>query len=189
MSNKAILLIKFDINYFIGKRKEDNAMWDYILTFMVGAAVPIFNNHWQQKNDRKKFELERKDKYKLVAIEKRLCTHQEAFSLWHKLIRIIHSPSDEKIPVITEARNFWINNCLYLEKNTCKEFDIVIKLVDGYADKLQHAKLTFDPNEKEKIRQDYLSDWNRIFQLPTLIQREVELESISLNLGLNPEGE
>lgn len=131
---------------------------------------------------------DRKDKFRLVAIEKRLQTHQEAFSWWYKLIWAIHSPSDDRIPVISEARNFWLNNCLYLEKNTRKEFDIVIKLVDGYSDKLEHAKSTLDPTKKENIRKDYLGDWNRIFQLPKLIQSEVELEQIVPDIKISAEG-
>jgi hypothetical protein len=130
---------------------------------------------------------DRKDKFRLVAIEKRLQTHQEAFAWWYKLIWVIHSPSDERIPVISEVRNFWINNCLYLEKNTRKEFDIVINLVNGYSDKLQQAKITLDAVEKDKIRLDYLGNWDRIVQLPKLIQSEVELEPIVPDIKITPE--
>ena len=131
---------------------------------------------------------DRKDKFRLVAIDKRLQVHQEAFSIWYKLIWVIHSSSEDRIKVTTEARNFWINNCLYLERKTRKEFDIVIKLVDGYSEKLQYGKETKDPIEKDKIRQDFLKDWNRIFDLPRYIQSEVELEPIVPDLKISAEG-
>lgn len=149
-----------------------------ILGIFVGAFITLL----VQKYDRK-------DKFRLVAIEKRLQAHQEAYALWYKLIWVIHSPSSERILVTTEARNFWFNNCLYLEKNTRKEFDIVIKLVDGYSDKLSYGKQTSDPKEKEKIRKDFMKDWDRIMQLPKYIQSEVELEPIVFDLKINPENE
>lgn len=148
-----------------------------IATLIVGAAIPLVTLY-----------LDRKDKFRLVAIEKRLQTHQEAFSLWYKLIWVIHSPSDDRIPVITEARNFWLNNCLYLEKNTRKEFDIVIRLVDGYSLKLQIAKDEKDSHKKEELIQDYRNDWKRISDLPNYIQSEVELKPIVLDLNISAEG-
>ena len=148
-----------------------------IIGSLLGASVTLIVQHF-----------ERKDKFRLVAIEKRLQIHQEVFSWWYKLIWVIHSSSEDRIKVTTEARNFWINNCLYLEKNTRKEFDIVIKLVDGYSDKLQYGKETSDPVEKDKIRQDFMNDWNRIFDLPRYIQSEVELEPIVPDLKISAEG-
>lgn len=82
----------------------------------------------------------------------------------------------------------FLNNSLYLERKTRKEFDIVITLVDSYSDKLQYAKIILDSKEKEKIIQDYLGDWNRISQLPKLIQSEVELEPIVPDLKISAEG-
>lgn len=148
-----------------------------LLGIFVGAFITLFIQWYDQKV-----------KFRLVAIEKRLQAHQEAFALWYKLIWVIHSPSEDRIKVISEARDFWLNNGLYLEKKTRKEFDIIIKLVDGYSDKLQFAKITSDTKEKEIIRQDYLGDWNRIFQLPKLIQSEVELEPIVPDLKISAEG-
>jgi len=133
------------------------------------------------------FKLERKDKFRMVAIEKRLEAHQKAFSMWYKLIWVIHSPITERTKVISEARDFWITNCLYLEKNTRKEFDVVINLVDGYSDKLRYSKETSDPKLKENIRRDFMKDWERIFDLPKFIQSEVELEPIVIDLKITPE--
>lgn len=148
-----------------------------LLTLIIGATIPLLTLH-----------LDRKDKFRLVAIEKRIQAHQEAFSIWYKLIWIIHSSTDERMHVISEARKFWLENCLYLEKNTRKEFDIVIRLVDGYSLKLQIAKEEKDPNEKEELRQDYRNDWKRISDLPNYIQSEVELKPIVLDLNISAEG-
>ncbi|OIO22752.1 MAG: hypothetical protein AUJ54_02955 [Ignavibacteria bacterium CG1_02_37_35] len=148
-----------------------------IFGIFVGAFITLFVQLYDQKV-----------KFRLVAIEKRLSAHQEAFSQWYKLVWVIHTPAGDRIKVTNEVRNFWINNCLFLEKNTRKEFDIVIKLVDGYSLKLQIAKNEKDPHKKEELRQDYLNDWKRIFDLPNYIQSEVELKPIVPNIKISAEG-
>ncbi len=148
-----------------------------LLGIFIGAFITLFVQWYDQKT-----------KFRLVAIEKRLQAHQEAFSWWYKLIWVIHSSSEDRIKVIADARNFWINNCLYLEKNTRKEFDIIIELVGGYSLKLQIAKDEKDPHKKEELRKDYLGDWKRIVDLPNYIQSEVELEPIVPDVKISAEG-
>lgn len=162
-------------------------MWDYLIAILVGAAIPLISMRFQSKEKRRYFELESKDKLKMVAIERRLESHQQAYAMWYRLIWVIHASKQERAKVITEARNFWTNNWLYLEKNTRKEFDIIIKLVDGYSDKLEMGKRSTDPLQKEKISKEFMGDWERIFELPKLIQKEVELEPIVIDVNISPE--
>ncbi len=83
-------------------------MWDNIVLVLVGAAIPIFINWLQRKEGRKKFDLQRKDKYKLVAIEKRLEAHQQAFFHWNKLATIIHeNDSYIRQSILESARDFY----------------------------------------------------------------------------------
>lgn len=51
-------------------------MWDILLALIIGAAIPIITQYVQSKEKQKYFDLERKEKLKLVAIEKRLEAHQ-----------------------------------------------------------------------------------------------------------------
>lgn len=148
-----------------------------LATLIIGATIPLITLY-----------LNRKDMLRIALIEKRLQAHQEAFSWWYKLILVIHSTSSERIPIINAARKFWFEKCLYLEKNTRNEFDTVLKLIDGYSDKLQKAKITLDQKAKEEMRQDYLGDWDRIFKLPELIQREVRLQPIVPYVRISAEG-
>ncbi|MFA6978121.1 MAG: hypothetical protein WC209_02260 [Ignavibacteriaceae bacterium] len=148
-----------------------------ILGIFVGAFITLCVQWYDHKT-----------KFRLVAIEKRLQTHQEAFAMWYKLIEVIHSNIEAKNNVIIEARNFWINNCLYLEKNTRREFNEVINLVSDYSQKLQMTKDEPNPDEKAKLREDYLNDWKRIFDLTGIIQSEVELKPIVLKIEIPPEG-
>ena len=96
-------------------------MWESVLLVLAGGAIPTFNSWLKRRDDRKKLELERKDKYKLVAIDKRLEAQQKAFICWTQLILIIHEKElEKKDKVIQEAHTFWNGNCLYLEKATRK---------------------------------------------------------------------
>ena len=98
------------------------------------------------------FKLERKDKFRMVAIEKRLATHQEAFKLWDKLLHVIHLNDEEKIKTLNDAREFWFNNSLYLEKETRKRFLEAIGIVEFYKDKLEIYREEKDKKLKKKKR-------------------------------------
>lgn len=74
-------------------------MWEYVLAIFIGAAIPLITIWLQSKEKRKYFEFERKEKMKMVAIEKRLEAHQMAIKLWYDLKSVIHAEDldDKKI--------------------------------------------------------------------------------------------
>jgi hypothetical protein len=78
-------------------------MWGYVITLIIGAAIPLITIWFQSKEKEKYFELERKEKFKLVAIEKRLEAHQKAFLLWAKMIEFVHKPDERKIKILIDA--------------------------------------------------------------------------------------
>jgi hypothetical protein len=134
------------------------------------------------------FKLERKDKFRMVAIEKRLAAHQEAFKLWDNLLQVIHLNDEEKIKTLNNAREFWFNNSLYLEKETRKRFLEAIGIVEFYKDKLEIYREEKDKKLKEQKKKDYLSDWERMMKLPEYIAKEVELEPVKPIVDKGPEG-
>lgn len=165
-------------------------MWEYFLVFLSGVAVPILINLFQVHLDRKKFDLQRKDKYKLVAVERRLEVHQQAFNHWCKLRKVIHEQDvNKRNNAIKEAEDFFCNNCLYLEKNTREEFRNVISLVANYPILLENWKHQDAGPDKEEAHKDMIDAWNRIFKFPEIIQSDVELEPIKMETEDTPEGE
>ena len=58
---------------------------------------------------------------RMAALERRLETHQKAYTLWRKLVSVVH---DEKqiVSVVKECKEFWVNNCLFLEEKARKAF-------------------------------------------------------------------
>jgi hypothetical protein len=64
---------------------------------------------------------ERQDKFRLAALEKRLEVHQEAFSLWRKLLFSLSKPA-ELSQIVMEGQEWWDNNCLYLDEKSRSSF-------------------------------------------------------------------
>lgn len=71
-------------------------MWNFILAILIGAAIPLITLWLQSKEKRKYFELERKEKFKLVAIDKRIEAHQQALKQWSILQSVIHKKDGEE---------------------------------------------------------------------------------------------
>lgn len=154
-------------------------MWESVLLVLAGGAIPTFNSWLKRRDDRKKLELERKDKYKLVAVEKRLEAHQQAIIEWDIITKYLFDETDEKYKAIARARNFWLSNCLYLEKNTRNEFDIIIRSVDNY---VRDLNAYYEINEKVKREGSWKNierNWDRIYAFPEIVLRDVELEPIA----------
>lgn len=167
------------------------SIWGYIVAFIVGAAVPIFINWLERKDKRKYFELERKEKLKMVAIDKRLEAHQQALKLWYDLKSVIHSPDGDphKIEVLNSARDFWYSNSLYLEKQTRAKFQEAFGIVSNYKMWLEMRHEMHPGKEKDKHTKFYLGYWDEFHNLFEIIQKEVELEPLKPEEDKTPEGE
>jgi hypothetical protein len=50
----------------------------------------------------------------ILAGERRLQAHQEAFVLWRKILRADPTHWDECWPIVQESQNWWERNCMYL---------------------------------------------------------------------------
>jgi len=166
-------------------------MWNFILAILIGAAIPLITLWLQSKEKRKYFELERKEKFKLVAIDRRIETHQQVFLRWHKLLSVIHKSDDDEVKndILNECSTFWKNNALYLEKNTREGFRRAVNIVSFYTTHLEIAKEESEKSAKEKAKQIYMDDWNYFMNLFNVIQQEVALEPIKPEEDKTPEGE
>jgi len=164
-------------------------MWDYILAVLIGAAIPLITLWFQSKEKRKYFELERKEKFKLVAIEKRLEAHQQAIKQWEILQSVIHKPDEEeKSIIISGVRDFWLNSCLYLEKETREKLNEAIWIVSSYKMWLEMYKEMDPGKEKEDHKKFFLGCWDDFHKLFEIIQKEVVLEPIKPEVDKTPEG-
>jgi len=98
-------------------------MQSFLSALLVGIMTIITQLVISHK-DRKMKETERKDKFRLCALDMRLQKHQEAYSKWEKMRHYYLTPdsNQEKEKVLKECRQWWIANCLYLTEESSKAF-------------------------------------------------------------------
>lgn len=110
---------------------------------------------------------------RLAAAERRLEAHQQAFSLWRKLVSNVHSESQRA--VVSECYLWWENNCIYLGSAAREAFS------DAYLAANIHPSLLKDPKNLEAINKN----WDKIMiagskivegaDLPALGEREAHV--------------
>jgi hypothetical protein len=66
-------------------------------------------------------QLRSRQQLRLVASEKRLAVHQEAFALWRKLVLKAHD--DDVVPLVAECQRWWDANCLFLTSAAREAFN------------------------------------------------------------------
>jgi len=87
--------------------------------------------HWIiAKKDRNVREGERKDKFRLAALDRRLDIHQQAYYRWSKMIHMRFR--DDSNDYLLDCQDWYYKNCLYLESKSKLEFIICINNVMDY---------------------------------------------------------
>lgn len=64
---------------------------------------------------------DRRHELRTAALDKRLQSHQEAYTLWRKLL-FANKKNDDVYDVIMECQEWWDNNCLYLTASARRAF-------------------------------------------------------------------
>jgi len=166
-----------------------NNIIENIIYILIGAVISTFTSWLQRRDERKRFELERRDKYKLMAVEKRLEAHQKAFVHSVALIGAIHENDESKrSKVLADAYEFWVNYSLYLEKETRLQFRYCVSLVSMYKMDIQFWREEENLFEKRKKSEQIQMNWETIQNLPNIIQKEVELEPIKIKPEYDAQG-
>lgn len=102
-----------------------------------------------------------KNQFRLAALDKRLQVHQEAYTRWHEMLRVIDE-QDQLGQATVRSQEWWFQNCLYLDPAVRKEFFWCTQDVFGYA-------------KDETMRKEV---WTRITGLGDVIAAAVDLPSI-----------
>ncbi|EOA6545609.1 TPA: hypothetical protein ACGU7E_004613 [Vibrio vulnificus] len=82
---------------------------------------------------------------KLVAPEKRMQAHQEAFELWRKIISNMHT--DQRVSIVMECQDWYNKNCLYLGEEARKAFSTAYGALAIHNDLLQDRSSSRDAKE------------------------------------------
>jgi hypothetical protein len=123
--------------------------------------------------------LERKDKYRLAALDKRLEVHQLAFGLSLEMYNNIHAKLEIKNEIIKKLDNFWKNNSLYLTNNARNAFRT------GYNNYVMYdtwKEIMRDTHNKEDS-QNLLKAFEYFSIIPQILIEEVDLEAMELEVS------
>ncbi len=85
-----------------------------LISAIIGGLIATSSQAWVSAQDRQ-------NQLRLASVEKRLTAHQQAYSLWR---RILANLGNEKAlgDVVLESQTWWENNCLYLDSNAREAF-------------------------------------------------------------------
>jgi hypothetical protein len=78
-----------------------------LLGVLIGGSITSFVQYTMS-------EATRKQQLQLAALDKRLQAHQDAFTLWHRLIFANRRDNEEFAEVVQQCQDWWQSNCLYL---------------------------------------------------------------------------
>ena len=117
-------LVSFLVSYL--RRKGDNLATKEDIAELTEQVERVRSQHAQRlenlvHENRKALEnTSREHQLRLAALERRLEAHQQAFTLWRKLISAMNS---DKLPgVVIECQTWWDSNCLYLDAQSREAF-------------------------------------------------------------------
>jgi hypothetical protein len=126
---------------------------------IIGAIVPSLFQSISSESDRK-------NQLRLAGLSERLRTHQEAYSLWRKLL--CNGGRDEIMGVTKECQEWWDNNCIYLSEDARKAF---YKAFHSASDHLLSMK---NKESAALIKQQ----WTNVVEAGRIIVAGVNLPSI-----------
>lgn len=105
---------------------------------------------------------------RLAALDKRLEAHQQAYTLWRKLIGVVYM-EDQIHSIVMECQDWWEKNWLYLE------VDARVAFPRAYLTAVDHHSLLKSRAQTEDIKHS----WEIIMLPGKLLVKGVELPSIA----------
>ncbi|MDT7836908.1 hypothetical protein [Aquabacterium sp. OR-4] len=117
-------------------------------------------------------QLRSQQQLRLAAVERRLAAHQEAFTLWRRLVAAAHS--DDVHALVLECQDWWEKNCLYLGPEARDSFN------RAYFTASSHRELIRSRTSAEEVKVSWsllLAAGDALLsgvQLPSLGEREAK---------------
>lgn len=112
----------------------------------------------------------RRGQLAIAALDRRLETHQKAYSIWHDIWTSIHH-EEQLRDILSKAFEFWKNNCLYLEPVSRQAFRDCIQFAASHKDLLNGPRT----DEAKKLVNE---SWDIIMAPGRLLVEGVELPSL-----------
>lgn len=85
----------------------------------------------------------------------RVKIHQEAFTHWTQCTNVIFGDEEEHYKVLSDARTWWDENCLYLSEDVSKRFYDMLTAVRLHRQIVEVGKGQGDPHYRESIEKNF----------------------------------
>jgi len=132
----------------------------------------------------KRYKTDRKDKFALVALDKKLDVHQKAFALAVKMVTGLLAEQTSREQITKEAVEFWNNNCLFLSYEAREAFQ---KGISDFVDYSTYWRISKDKPEIEKFRNECERIRNDLRKLLGIVAESVGFANVSNVLELGEE--
>lgn len=117
-------------------------------------------------------EVKGRHQLRIAALDRRLQAHQEAFTLWRKLLSKLYSDTIQD--VVIECQDWWNNNCIYLSPEARHAFRIAYQTAFFYKE-LRKERSTEENKEEWKLIEDAGEAIVKGAELPPLGKKESEI--------------
>lgn len=143
--------------------KEDIA----VITTKVKEVEDVFNRGLSDLNAHHQL--------RMVAAERRLQAHQDAFAKWKGLYRAVcHEQYDQIVTLANEGLNWFDANCVFLTSESRSAFH------DARSAALVHASYLRNPNGPLSDGEVWIANWNRLEDAGNKILESVSLPRMSI---------
>jgi len=161
-----ILLIGLIYGIFAALSGFESSAISAFIGVLIGALVVEASRHWLAQEDRS-------HQMKMAALEERLRAHQSAYALWRRLIfsSDLDGSLDKKV---SEAQEWWENNCLYLTEEARIAFLRVFHAANNLS---VYRVIDADPDLIEKTTKELAAAGDIIVKgvaLPSISDMETE---------------
>jgi hypothetical protein len=124
---------------------------------------------------------ERKDKFRLAALDRRLDAHQRAFTLARRMIFTLRSSDPtETNKLSSECKLFWEEQSLFLSNEVRKQFWKCFLFYNFYGQEIETIKSLkqTDSEYYKKANESLRAEREQLNNLPSLIENAVDLEAM-----------
>jgi len=165
-----------------GARRFAEALVDYAFARRLESERAAGRQPVDQENAKHNAALNISNQLRMAAIDRRLLAHQEAFTLWRKLFKSMHT--DEVHGIVLECQEWWEKNCLYLEPSVSNDFSLAYSSAGSHASLLAAVR---GQGRTESVEEN----WQRIIKPGKTIRQAVSLPQIADELmkGKDAEGD
>jgi hypothetical protein len=107
---------------------------------------------------------------RMIAAERRIQAHQEAFALWRKLIANVYTDNIGEVAI--ECQKWWENHCLYLEPDAREAFNL------AYARAPSHAMVVEGGRERGNVSA-VQAHWKGIMDCGQILFHSIKLPGLT----------